>query len=145
MNALVIWVLALAVFVFFRQELTKYYGLLDSRPRLMVVLITAVISYLSINNYAEFHAFLIFIIYQVNRLKFFFEQMLPFNTAPYFKGYFFHFVVFSILLISFARYEAKHKSLIYQEQVLLLRQLINILFLLFVLIFSYGYDLRMYF
>lgn len=145
MTSLVLWVLLFAIFIFFRQEVSKYFRILENRPYWTVFLITAFMSYSSIGLYPEFHSFLKIVIYQIHRIKIAMIGMCSFHIDAYFTAYFFHFLLISALLIGYGKYELKHKGLIYREQVLLVRYFICVILLIFMLLFSYGYDLGLYF
>ena len=141
MTSLVLWVTAISIFMFFRQELSGYFSFFENRRYITVFVLITLMSYASISLYENVHVFLVIIFIQSYRLKMVIYNIIPFNGATYVINYGIHFIVIAILLFAFARYESKRKSLIYQDQILLLRQIMSIIFLCLMLNFSYAYDL----
>ena len=145
MTSLVLWVMAVSIFMFFRQELSSYFSFFENRRYITVFMFITLMSYASIDLYDHVHNFLAITYIQSHRLKMAIYNLVPFYGAPYVINYVIHFIIIALLLLSFAKYESKRKSLIYQDQILLLRQVMHIIFLCLMLNFSYSYDLTKFF
>ena len=137
-----IWfVLLLIIYIFFRQELSKWASQsYQKHPYFMLVLLLIILSYFSWEKYEYFLSVVQFIIYNIQKMQNFIahemQQYLNHAQSVYTFNVIIRAILFGFLLYFPEYYRKKHPSLVYKEQVYMVKTVCYFIVLLMIIIFS---------
>lgn len=137
-----VWfVLILIIYIFFRQELTKWATQsFEKHPYLMLMLLLIVLSYFSWEKYEHLTSIVQFIYYNIQKMQNFvaheMQDHLKHAQSVYTFNILIRAVLFGFLLYLPEYYRKKYPSLVYKDQVVMVKRVCYFILLILVLIFS---------
>ncbi len=137
-----VWfVLILIIYIFFRQELTKWATQsFEKHPYLMLMLLLIVLSYFSWEKYGHLMSIVQFIYYNIQKMQNFvaheLQDHLKHAQSVYTFNVLIRAVLFGFLLYFPEFYRNKYPSFVYKDQVGMVKRVCYFILLILVLIFS---------
>jgi hypothetical protein len=137
----VTFVIALIIFIFFRQEFVNFFKKIDKdHPYFSILSILLVMSYVAWYNQVAILGFVNFIDYNVTKLQLsiakLVQHLFPKWGAIFVFNLMVRALIFGFLLFFPEHYQKKYSSLVYRAQVLAVRSACYFLLLILVLIFA---------
>lgn len=137
-----VWfILLLIIYIFFRQELTKWATQsFQKYPYTMLILLLVGLSYFTWEKYDEMMGAVDFLLYNINTLQDLVAKALQNYFKPIQSAYTFNILVralvFGGLLYFPEYYHKKYPSLVYKEQVDMVKRVCYLILLILVIVFS---------
>lgn len=137
-----VWfVLLLIIYIFFRQELSKWASQsYQKHPYFMLMLLLVILSYFSWEKYDYFLSVVQFIIYNIQKMQNFIahemQQYLSHAQSIYSFNILIRAILFGFLLYFPEFYRKKYPSLVYKQQVDMVKIVCYFIVLLLVIILS---------
>lgn len=137
-----VWfVLLLIIYIFFRPELTQWASQsYQKHPYLMLMLLLIALSYFSWEKYEHLTSVVQFILYNIQKMQNFvaheMQLYLKHAQSVYTFNVLIRAVLFGFLLYFPEYYRKKYPSLVYKDQVAMVKRVCYFILLLLVMIFS---------